>query len=492
MPTKTPTSNYLAMCNKLSASVNFLAKSPVPSPAGSPFESGKLIDVVQTNAAAMPVDYRTIYAQALVAALPSICAQLESDYNQAVSKGQPRDEAKADAVSTADTLVGAVRDWGNPTYLQPLQRFEAVVSNFYRSFLGDEQRSKIQLPLKEVMPPLATFAATGDAGPFTLPVDAITSLVHAPIGIVSLPGSYRDHPLLWPALAHETGGHDVVHADSGLEEELAKGVRDLKGLPAGVGSLWSAWMDETVADVYGLLNVGPSFALSLSAFFSSLEKAFGESSTPGVISNRLPVQNGSLADVHPVDLLRLYLAQGVVGKLSALAPATSHAWQTLIGEVATQAAGGKNTIDLFDIESKTVVQSLPLAPMADAARAVGAYIVTARLQALQGHCIQDIETWDDGDEDAANAIAAALAANHSIVALGDDAQLLAGATVAFYKKPADYDAITKALNAALDDSFARDPVFGKPSPHFMLPPRGTRATGRSYHRTLRSLASLGL
>ncbi len=61
-----------------------------------------------------------------------------------------------------------------------------------------------------------------------------------------------------------------------------------------------------------------------------------------------------------------------------------------------------------------------------------------------------------------------------------------------FSKSGDYAPITSALNAALDDSFARDPIFGKPSPHFMLPPRHTRASGRSYHRTLRSLASLGL
>ncbi len=61
-----------------------------------------------------------------------------------------------------------------------------------------------------------------------------------------------------------------------------------------------------------------------------------------------------------------------------------------------------------------------------------------------------------------------------------------------FSKSGDYAPVTSALNAALDDSFARDPIFGKPSPHFMLPPRHIRASGRSYHRTLRSLASLGL
>ena len=490
--TSTASSNYTAMCRKLSEEVKFLDKSPVGSPAGSPFDSARLIDVVQTHMNSMPVDYRDSYGQALVQRLPGVCASLKAQHDQAVARGTPEAQAMADARLMADTLVGAVRDWSEPQYAQPLRRFEAVISNLYRSFVGDEQRARIDLPLTESAPPLATFAPTGDAGPFTLPVDAIQSILKVPVGVVSLPGSYREHPLLWPALAHETGGHDVVHADRPLEPELAKAVRAMHGLPQGVGGLWSFWMDETVADVYGLLNCGPSFALSLASFFASLEQALGEQRTVGAISNLLPVQNNSPLDEHPVDLLRVYLAQGVVGKLASLSTTRIAGWQAQLEDLATQASGGKTTIDLFDVDKRQVVQSLPLGPMADAARQVGAFIATAKLKALQGHCIQDIETWDDGDEDAAAAIATAAGVGKPIVGLGDDAQLLAGATLAFHKQPAAYLAITRLLDDALDDSFARDPVFGNPSPHFLLRRQAARPTGRTYHRTLRSLASLGL
>ena len=480
------------MCRKLSEEVKFLDRSPVNSPAGSPFDSARLIDVVQTHLDMMPVDYRDSYGQALVERLPKVCASLKVEHDQSVAQGMSEKEAMANAKSMTDTLVGAVRDWAEPQYAKPLRRFEAVISNLYRSFLSDEQRSKIALPLKESVPPLATFAPTGADGPFTLPVDAIMSMLKCPVGVVSLPGSYREHPLLWPALAHETGGHDVVHADRPLEPELAKAVRAMHGLPKGVGGLWSFWMDETVADVYGLLNCGPSFAVSLAAFFASLEQALGEQRAVGAISNLLPVQNDGPWDEHPVDILRLYLAQGVVGKLAGLSTTRIANWQAQIEDLATQACGGKTTIDVFDVDKRQVVQSLPLGPMADAARQVGAFIATARLNSLAGHSIQEIETWDDGDEDAAQSIAAALGGNKAIVGLGDDAQLLAGSTMAFYKQPASYLAITQALDDALDDSFARDPVFGKPSPHFMLRRLTARPTGRSYHRTLRSLASLGI
>jgi hypothetical protein len=61
----------------------------------------------------------------------------------------------------------------------------------------------------------------------------------------------------------------------------------------------------------------------------------------------------------------------------------------------------------------SVVQRLPLATMVSAARAVGRFIATAKLAALGGCSIQDIDTWDDADDMAAGDIAAAAATSPS-------------------------------------------------------------------------------
>ena len=71
---------------------------------------------------------------------------------------------------------------------------------------------------------------------------------------------------------------------------------------------------------------------------------------------------------------------------------------------------------------------MPLPVAAKAARRVGRLIATRKLKALNNHSIQDIETWDDADEDTAQAIADEILKNRSVVGRGDDAQLLAGAT----------------------------------------------------------------
>ena len=77
---------------------------------------------------------------------------------------------------------------------------------------------------------------------------------------------------------------------------------------------------------------------------------------------------------------------------------------------------------------------MPLSDAADAARQVGRMIATQHVQTLNDRCIQDIETWDDADEAAAQAIAARLLQRQSIVGHGDDAQLLAGATLALLQR----------------------------------------------------------
>jgi hypothetical protein len=100
--------------------------------------------------------------------------------------------------------------------------------------------------------------------------------------------------------------------------------------------------------------------------------------------------------------------------------------------------------------------------MQRAANSVGGYIATARLKTLNGHSIQEIETWDDSDETQTVAIKDAILAGQPIGMLEDDAQLLAAATLTLLQDPEMYDAVTGALNDGLDKSYQRDPIWGAP------------------------------
>jgi hypothetical protein len=181
----TSAGDYVAMCKALLDNVRWFDPSPVGSPAGSPFDADQLAAVVraqQAQQAQLPASYRTAYAAPLLAALPDLVAQLRQQVDRSLLLGAASTDALAEVRSIADTLVGAVRDRGEAAYQAPLARFQAVVSNLYRSFLAREQRVRLPQPLAEVLPPLVTFAPTSDRGPFTLPVDRVRQYPRARVG----------------------------------------------------------------------------------------------------------------------------------------------------------------------------------------------------------------------------------------------------------------------------------------------------------------------
>ncbi len=181
-------------------------------------------------------------------------------------------------------------------------------------------------------------------------------------------------------------------------------------------------------------------------------------------------------DEHPVDVLRLYLAIGVIENMPGLSKERRADYVQSVEQLATATAAGAKQITLQGLVEvshdhwTSVDTAIPLNEAALAARQVGKLIATHKFEALENHSIQDIETWDDSDEDTAAAIAAKILDQQSIVAAGDDAQLLAGATMAMLKRPDLYDTATKLLVDALDDSYRRDPIWGRGTFDHMFAP----------------------
>jgi len=414
------------------------------------------------------------------------------------------DAARRLEPGTVETLAAAVYQHHNGSAnSQQLARFLAVISNLYRSFLDKTKRSTANIPLSETLPPLAMFQHSGEDGPFTVTVEQVKSLIGAGIGVVSMPATYANDPLIWAALAHETGGHDVTHADAGLLDELAQNIlMALAGMPPPQGisredlaQLWAYWIDEASADVYGILNIGPAFAPNLAVFFSALG-AEGADVPPTLRmeSGFDPNDPSQALDPHPTDILRLHLAAGVIDMLAGLSKDSRDKYNQMIDDLAAMLATGstvtiKGNIPLSRDNLQPIDVQVPLADMQQAARNIGGFIATAKLSALDGHSIQDIETWDDNDEAQAMAVKNAVLAGQPIAKLGDDAQLLAGVTLALFDQPDLYDDATQALNDGLDLSFKRDPIWGAPQPDAIYIRYHARTSGKRRRRTASEQAS---
>jgi len=460
---------YTQFCRRLTK-LDFFASDPRLLPKAK--TPAKLAPLINDGAAFIPQAYRQNYANPLNQTLPSLLIRLRT--------------------TPAPAAIGVLEPYCAPIYQHSkgattidvgpeLKRFLAVVSNLYRSFLSAKKRMGVNVPIVTDVPPLAFFQSNGDQGRYTITSETMQRMLGTPVSVVSLPGSYRSDPIIWASLTHEVCGHDVAHADANLIPELVDGVRKLFKTPSfrpGVSLtgdalsalIWSYWIDEAVADVYGLLNMGPIFPFNLGAFFSALTRqVFVDAGRPAPPLTSLRMSSGAgddgKMDEHPTDILRLHLAIGVIESLPRLSKAKRQAYIDAIEAVAQLAANGGNSIrlqgkvEVSHTDWRMVDAQVPLAQAQAVARQVGAFIATAPLGALGNKSIQDIETWDDIDEATAANVATLIAANQSVVGAGDDAQLLAGATMAVLTDASLYDQATKLLNAGLDDSYQHDPIW---------------------------------
>src|SRR5262249_26280301 len=148
-------------------------------------------------------------------------------------------------------------------------------------------------------------------------------------------------------------------------------------------AVWSYWIDEAVADVYGLLNMGPTFPFNLGAFFSALTNR-AEGGTEPLTSLRMSSgpggQDDPNMDVHPTDILRLHLAIGVIESLTGL---SASARQTYVADVQAVAKLAANNVTVVTLEGlveishtdwRHVHAQVPLAQAQAAARKVGTFI----------------------------------------------------------------------------------------------------------------------
>lgn len=256
--------------------------------------------------------------------------------------------------------------------------FQEVASDLYDGFLSAEDRKGIDPPDRGTIPPLVKW---GDrSGPYTWPIVA-TSVFGVKAPVVNLPPAHSRSGLLgWSSLGHETAGHDILHADTGLHEELSVAVQtalEMKGLKGGLPEYWSVRIDETASDVLGILNMGPAAGIGVLGYFRGLNAAYTGEEKLRNIGGQGP---------HPADILRGYLAADTVRLLSFK---EANNWAEII-ESETD-----NDVATIVLEGKKVSTN----DARKSAEVVASTIFNAKMKALENHALGEIQDWRDQDEE---------------------------------------------------------------------------------------------
>lgn len=328
---------------------------------------------LEAGRAKMPPLYRAEFVNPLIAALDSLGP---AGFNQ-VLVGFP------DLALLIKDCSHAVLQNVEGYEERATDAFQEVVSDLYDGFLGAEDRVGVAPPDRGVIAPLVKWG-NPDFGPYTWPIDATSSLGLG-VGVVSLPPANARRGLLaWSALGHETGGHDVLHADTGLQDDLTQAVR---AALAPLGGLWPDYwadrIDETASDVLGVLNMGPAAAVGLVGYFRGLGAAFGGQP---VLRN-----DGPAGDPHPADILRGHLGAETVRLLSFDA---AEAWADAIAAETDKDLG---TIRLLGQEVET-------GEAKQACQLVARALAQTKVRSLEHHALQDIQDWRNLDEEKVAAV----------------------------------------------------------------------------------------
>jgi hypothetical protein len=323
--------------------------------------------------------------------------------------------------------------------------FQEVISDLYDGFLSAEDRHHIKKPDYEVIPPLVKWGNPG-SGPYTWPVGATRSF-GLETATVNLPPSHGKKCLFgWAALGHETGGHDILGADKGLEDELAQqvgsGVKEKK-LGQGLAEYWMQRIGETASDILGILNIGPAAALGMIGYFRGWNDAFGNGTK---LSNE---DDGT----HPCDIIRGYLAASAIRLLTFDGAAQ---WADCI-----EAEVRKDTpasITLAETNTSFLVARRSAAVAA-------AVLINGKMDCLEGHALGEIQNWHNEDEKIVVQLQEILTKNDPLpeeFASGMyAAHVVAAATVAGAKKNANVTMIFDRMLTVLQTMHKANPAWSQ-------------------------------
>lgn len=408
---------------------------------------GQLIGDLQVAMGQLPYVYQEAAAKPLIGFLETLG---EAKYRSLFSENSSNESLKEIIPDAALAILF------HEEMLVKSNAFQEVVSDLYDSFIkegrrtGKETGMPIKPPTYGVIPPLVKFG-NAEYGPYTWPGDATYHLLGMRCAIVSLPPAQANGGLLaWTALGHETGGHDVMHADRGLLDELGEKVysailREFNNKQ--LADYWYNCIDESVADVCGYLNMGPSIGVGLIGYFRALGN--GQLSTLGYSEGP-----------HPIDLLRGYLAAAVAKRLpfkDALEWSEVIALETSVDNRRLRLINSSGSVSSFPASFDEAIASTEV---------VAQTILRSNLVSLENHSLQGIQNWRDTDQAIVDKLILAFKKGVQLPKHLDGpgfyaAHVVAAATQAALEEGAQVEAIFSVMQAVLSAMHLNNPVWSQ-------------------------------
>jgi hypothetical protein len=343
-----------------------------------------------------------------------------------------RDKAREGRAGLLLDIAQAILQNGEGYLTRELDAFQEVICDLYDGFLSNEDRHDVKLPDLSVISPLVKWGRP-NFGPYTWTADDTINMgIHT--AIVSMPPTNASKGLLaWGALGHETAGHDILHADDGLHDELKAAVWEAlskEQINPILPDQWADRLDESASDVLGILNMGPAVGISLIGYFRAMNASMGGPMKLWNISLHIDY------DCHPADILRGYLAASVIRRLGF---DNAKAWGDAI-----EAEVNKDLTEIrlnvlpkmdgtLDPKSGTVISPADGRKSADV---VAETVMNYRLDSLEGHALSEIQNWRNIDEETVMVLRSALKSSNL-----EDVDLLEG----FYAAHVVDAAIREAL-----------------------------------------------
>ncbi len=374
---------------------------------------------------------------------------------------------------------GAFYDWLSSIYQRrenylssATNAFEELVSDIYDGYLSNSSRRYIKPPDHMILSPLVNWSSEG---PYTWPVE-VGSAFNMKMSLVTMPKMYSENIALWSANGHEVAGHDVLHADEGLlgeleslisqklienknENELVERIywngNESISVAEFASKYWRYTVDETAADICGLLNLGPAAAISYAII--------------AIVSNDNVLDSSSYIDnVHPIDTLRVIMASEVIKLFEELDIKVRNSYVEFFENLIEKYANNKDECTLYSTlldGSKNKDVNIPLKGMKKTAEIVAKTIAFTNLKTLENHSLSEINTWSNRDQILIQRISNDLLEDKDIsLDMGPDYQeifashIVAAATIALTKK-SDIASITEKAIQSLNELHKSNPVW---------------------------------